>query len=157
MLTANLEMARQRGAEIGKRLAIEALRRPLYQAVGCHLAGREIDLKIKPTLTGGPGCMYINSRGIPVIEIDPDLSEEKSLWVFLHELAHVVLHAGEMPENPIAEVSQPGTFKAIHDSGEEDQTDGLAVTWLNYSKAYLYKYDPGKSKSTRQLLALRDK
>ena len=153
-----LKMAQDRGAEIGKRLAIEALRKPLYQAVGSHLAGREIDLKVKKPVTAGSlGCMYNNGKGIPTIEIDPDLTDERSLWVFLHEVAHVVLHSPAMTKSQRLTTLKPGGYTpGPMNQNDENDANILAREWWAYSEDHLYRY-PGKSKTTRQLLALRDK
>jgi hypothetical protein len=115
----------------------------LTRAVACKLAGREVIVSLDPPpYKGRPGhtirgAAYLNSQGVPVIHIPPDLTED-GFSVLCHEAAHVREHAAIFPTVkdpwPLAEM-----VTAARDPGHaarEDEADKLAAGWLKIARRH---------------------
>jgi hypothetical protein len=130
----------------------------LVVIVANKLAGRAVIVSPKESPYKGQsgrsitGAAYKNARGVPVIHIPPG-ADEYSFNVFLHELAHVKLHADIFPtlDDP-----QPGriliTERDTGHTNREAQADDLAGRWLKTAKKHSCEF-PG-SEFVSLLLAI---
>lgn len=110
----------------------------LMQAVANHLTGRQVIVRMQtPVTTNSLGTVQIKADGVPVVDIDPGLGQW-TMHTFLHELAHVKLHAGQMVRSNLDQ-AKPQTItvnKMDKRPTWEVQADELRDHWMNYAKAH---------------------
>jgi hypothetical protein len=140
----------------------------LFYRAAVHLTGRK-DIQIRfrdPSVRGGDGFACLDKLERPVIEIRPDLSDERKLFVLLHECAHVKLHSKYWKANPNVDAfsgsiesprgwwkNNPG-LKAIGEA-RETEADELARKWLVYAHNREDEYG-GETQLERLLKAATD-
>jgi len=100
------------------------------------IAGRKCVVHFKaPATVGLAGSVTIRPDGVPDIRLSPDLAD---LDLYLHELAHVRLHADQMPRSEMYEAppeSRPAyTYSEV--KSDEDQADKLVNQWLRYGRKH---------------------
>ena len=110
----------------------------LMRLVAKHLAGRSCIVRIgEPVTTNSLGTVTIRGDGMPVISIDPLLGQW-AIHTFLHEVAHVKLHAGKMAKSSL-DKARPRSVTVSKEQKQptwEDQADALRDRWLNFGKAH---------------------
>ena len=81
-----------------------------------------------------------------VIEVDPALEQDQSLSVYLHEVAHIALHGGEMRNSAAAvRPSASRVDNCVIDRGyltRELEADQLAAFWLDQAEQATYMLTP---------------
>lgn len=129
----------------------------LYTEVARVLAGKDVILQFKrPVYKNLLGCASKNESGKLVIDLTPDLPGELSLKVFLHELAHIKLHARKYASSRIGSMAS-GSVKSGGDPDEkqEREADEFASHWLSYARLHLLDhYKNSMSEEEAMLQAL---
>jgi hypothetical protein len=125
----------------------------LYKRTGEHLAGRRLILRFQPpNIKAEPGRRILGSMsplsdGRALIDILPGLGAESELETFLHELAHIPLHFGELAARPPAQAmaiyAEPVTTACppATKTKQESEADTLAAQWLDYAKSHAERSD----------------
>ena len=115
----------------------------LYKAVGEHLAGTRIILKFQqPGRPDADGQLTRLLDNRALIEVIPYRGEDRTLKIFLHELAHIRLHWKDLQaiEPSKALAAAPGTLTPGGDLAkyptQENQADALADKWLQYANEH---------------------
>lgn len=114
----------------------------LMAATASHLAGKPVMVRLqKPATKGMDGECHADERGRVVIDIKPDLDNDRFIYVYCHEVSHARLHtfkpstvnkagAGTLAPLPVTRSYQ------LH----EDQADTQAAAWIAYAKANAKPY-----------------
>jgi hypothetical protein len=125
----------------------------LMRVLAQKLAGREVIVRMQtPKTTGSLGTLHINQDGIPVLTIMPYLD---GLDTFLHECAHVRLHADKMVRSDLDQAKPRAVTvnKAEKQPSWELQADALRDHWLSYGRQHA---DPTQPDDEGILWALMD-
>jgi len=126
-------------------MTTKALLERLFYRVAAHLTGRkDIQVRLRiPSSMDCDGFACADKLGLPLIEIRPDLSDERKLFVFCHECAHIKKQFHTWKANPNSDAfsgtqesprnywDYPG-IKAIAEANE-DEADSLANEWVRYA------------------------
>jgi hypothetical protein len=117
----------------------------LFYKAAAHLTGRK-DVQVRmrvPSVKDADGFACLDKLGLPLIEIKPDLSDERKLFVLCHECAHIKKQSKDWKANPNSDAfsesqrsprsywDYPG-IKAVAQANE-DEADALATTWVKYA------------------------
>lgn len=135
----------------------------LMQVAAKHLTGIDVELRFtnKKSL-GAAGCVRVDPSGHPVIDLANDAWEpnsEDDLHCFLHEIAHVKLHAkgfgrSDTSRAPVwdkAKTEQQQRARILRES----QADTLAHAWNNWAaKRAPEPWQNGRSIFENRLTAL---
>lgn len=86
---------------------------------------------------GAVGSVTKDLAGVLHVYVDPSMSLDAIFEVFLHEAAHVVLHADEIAHSAVhAQPAQTYTNQARaagNYQADETAADKLKAAWLNYA------------------------
>lgn len=125
----------------------------LMRVLAFRLAGREVIVRMgEPKTTSSLGTTHIDVDGVPVVTIMPGMD---GLDTYLHEVAHVRLHADMMTPSNLdqAKPRSVTVSKAEKRPSWDDQADRLRDTWLAYGKKHA---DPTLPEDEGVLWALMD-
>jgi len=117
----------------------------LMRVLANRLAGREVIVRMQdPVTTNSLGTVQINQKGVPIIHIAPWLGEH-TISTYLHELAHVRLHADQMTRSNLDQAAPRSVTVSKSDKRPtwEAQADQLRDQWLAYGKAHADPSLPG--------------
>ena len=131
----------------------------LYAEVARVLTGSDVILQFKrPVYKNMLACVSKNEGGKIVIDLTPDLPGELSLKVFLHECAHVKLHARKFASSRISAMAS-GSVKSGGAQNEKQEREAEEFTkhWLSYARLHLMDYwQNGMSEESAMLTALKN-
>jgi hypothetical protein len=114
----------------------------LMQAVAHKLGGEDVILRMH-------GCAYEKYDGISyksesgeiVIDMRSGLDDAASLRLFLHELAHCVLHVRNMPRVNVATLKPNSIKEPVNVTEkymrEEHEANALMKKWLTWARALM--------------------
>lgn len=138
----------------------------LMLAAARHLTGLPIELNFTSVRKiGALGATRKNHDGVMILDLADDYAasmSDQSLWVFIHELAHVKLHGAGMPASDTANISAREQLAQTKNSQskldvawKEKQANDLAKTWLTWARRHAPKeQDNGASNFENYLTIL---
>ena len=133
----------------------------LCERVGKATTGKNVTIRLKPPITKNfQGEVYYSPGEGFVVNVEPALSDENFIKVYLHELGHVALNhqsdtnpnlePGSMQLTPIGELSRKLKPEMVE---RERSAEELGQKWLKYAEENYKRYS-GFTKLERQLRAL---
>jgi len=81
------------------------------------------------------GLAWCDDLGRLTIDVSPDLSDDRMMYVFLHELGHI-RHHNFIPLTEVAMVASPDESRDAVYKMREDQADIQAKIWIEYGKRH---------------------
>jgi len=120
--------------------------RNLFEALAPKLAGRPVLIRWQaPYLTNFVGYA-MNQNGKAIIDIDPNLIDEETYRVFLHECAHIKFHFALLSgQNEAHKAPKSETLnyygQVLHDQNPiETEADKQVEKWKEYGEENAWKF-----------------
>ena len=114
----------------------------LMQAVAHKLGGEDVILRMHGcAYEKYDGISYKSESGAIVIDMRSGLDDAASLRLFLHELAHCVLHVRNMPRVNVATLKPNSIKEPVNVTekymSEEHEANALMKKWLTWARALM--------------------
>jgi hypothetical protein len=121
----------------------------LLEDVAKQLTKRKVQVRLQQPFGDKTAGSAHKSLGVGVIDIAPDLPEDKQLQVFLHECAHVLKDWVSLPDYPAFLDNKPGAWKMsakdVADKVADPREPGAgkqAGEWATWAERMAMYYAP---------------
>ena len=126
----------------------------LMTATAYYLTGRPCRVRLKETVTKNSlGTVTIDPEGLPVVDVLPNLGQH-TMATFLHELAHVKLHAGSMEKSTL-DRAPARSYQVSQQERQptwENAADQLRDLWLQLGEREADPNEPDHGKAIMKAL-----